>query len=579
MARMLPPTISPDTSSSAERAMFDRIRDGLSNDWTALHSVGMTIHDAKPWAEVDFVLVGPPGVFCLEVKGGLISRQEGVWYTTSLHGQRAGRRKRLRESPFEQVGSASAQLFHVLQRALPNIAKAITGYAVITPDVEWTVTGPDIDTALVYDQRDTLAPFSEFMERVVDRWNDHIGTGWHRRLEALGRDEKRTIVESIRGDFQLVPSLRATAETADRELVRLTEEQCTLFARLAANPRVIARGGAGTGKTVIAAEEARRLAAAGDKVLYTCFSRNLATHVARMLIDTRGITVRTLHSLMSEIVQTAGRSGELPDVDDDDLFGLFLPELTLEVLLDAETPRYDVVVVDEAQDLLRVEYLDVFEGLLGGQLDSTRWRFFLDPNQNLFGGIAAPGLDRLRRSGAVDWPLTVNCRNTAPIATQVSLLSGVPLTAMLAPEGPPVDLVWYDTKESQGIVVKERLRQLIAHGFSASQVTVLSRHQLSNSVVESGLGRPVIDISRGRLNPEDGTVAFSTVSSFKGLESDVVLLVDVDNLESLDGLASVYVGASRARLALVVFLSKAQRDRFHALAREFGRAAAADARD
>ena len=427
MARMLPPTILPGTPSGAERAMFKRIRDELGNEWTALHSVGMTIHDAKPWAEIDFVLVGPPGAFCLEVKGGLISRQDGVWYTTPLHGPRAGKRARLKESPFEQVGSASAQLFPVLERALPKMAMAITGYAVITPDVEWTVKGPDIDKALVYDQRDTLAPFASFMDRVAGRWKTRLGAGWHRKLETLNRDDKRTIVESIRGDFQLVPSLRATAESADRELVRLTDEQSALFARLVANPRVIARGSAGTGKTVIAAEEARRLAAAGDEVLYTCFSRNLAAHVTRTLTGIPGITVRTLHSLMMEVVQRAGRSGELLNVDDNDLFGMFLPELALEVLLDSGVPRYDVALVDEAQDLLRDEYLDVIEGLLGGQLASTCWRFFLDPNQNLFGGIAAVALDRLRRTSAVDWPLTVNCRNTAPIATQVSLISGTPL--------------------------------------------------------------------------------------------------------------------------------------------------------
>jgi hypothetical protein len=280
---------------------------------------------------------------------------------------------------------------------------------------------------------------------------------------------------------------------------------------------------------------------------------------------------------MSEVVDSAGRSSELPDVDDDDLFGLFLPELALEVILESGLPRYDIVVVDEAQDLLRVEYLDVIEGLLGGPFDSTRWRFFWDPNQNLFGGIAATGLDRLRRTAAVDWPLTVNCRNTAPIATQVSLLSGVPLAAVLAPEGPAVEIVWYESRESQHAAVEERLQQLMADGFLAPQLTVLSRYRLSSSVVESGVGQPLTDVTRGRLYPDDGTVAFSTISSFKGLESDVVLLVDVDDLESPEGLASVYVGASRAQVALIVFLSATQRDRFQVLAREFGRAAAAEA--
>ena len=214
-------------------------------------------------------------------------------------------------------------------------AKAITGYAVAAPDVEWTVRGPDIDLALVYDQRDRARPFADFMDRVIKRWNERISGFGPTKLEHLNRHDKQAVLESIRGDFQLVPSLRASAETADRELVRLTDEQCQLFARLSANPRVIARGGAGTGKTLIAAEEARRLARQGQRVLYICFSRNLARYIARALADVPAITVRTLHSLMNELVDTADRSSKLPDVDESDLFAVFLPELALEVLLES----------------------------------------------------------------------------------------------------------------------------------------------------------------------------------------------------------------------------------------------------
>jgi hypothetical protein len=176
------------------------------------------------------------------VKGGLISRKDGIWYTTPQRGRHAGQPQRLHESPFEQVGSASAQLYKFIQRARPEAAKAITGYAVAAPDVQWTVKGPDIDLALVYDQRDSVRPFADFLDRVIRRWNERLSGPAGRRLETLSRHGRQAVLESIRGDFQLVPSLRAQAENADRELVRLTDEQCQLFARLGANPRIIARG-------------------------------------------------------------------------------------------------------------------------------------------------------------------------------------------------------------------------------------------------------------------------------------------------------------------------------------------------
>lgn len=572
MARMLPATVREDTSSPAERRMFARIRDELSGEWIALHSLGLTIHHVKPWAEIDFVLIGPPGVICLEVKGGLVSRQDGIWYTTPQHGKHAGQPQRLHESPFEQVGSASAQLRRFIHRACPETAKAITGYAVAAPDVEWTVRGPDIDMALVYDQRDSSRPFAEFMDRVTRRWNERSG-GPGRRPETLGRHDKQAVLESIRGDFHLVPSLRASAAAADRELVRLTDEQCQLFARLSANPRVVARGGAGTGKTLIAAEEARRLARQGQKVLYVCFSRNLARYVARALADIPGITVRTLHSLMNELVDTAGRRSELPDVDEGDLFALFLPELATDVLLESTDANllFQAVIIDEAQDLLREPYLDVIDALLEGELKKGTWRCFLDSSQNIVGGVAPAALGRLQDAAPVVWPLTVNCRNTKPIAVHVALLAGAPMPEVLAPDGPAAELVWYASDDHQRRAVSEKLRELRHEGFSARQIMVLSHYRMERSVARDGLGMPLMDISRGGLDSQGDEVAFSTVSSFKGLEAEVVLLVDVDDLSSPEGLVSVYVGASRARVALYVFISNQVHDQFKEHALVFGR--------
>lgn len=574
MARMLPATVREDTSSAAERQMFARIHDELSGEWIALHSLGLTIHHAKPWAEIDFVLIGPPGVICLEVKGGLVSRQDGIWYTTPQHGKHAGQPQRLHESPFEQVGSASAQLRRFIQQACPEAAKAIMGgYAVAAPDVEWGVRGPDIDMALVYDQRDSSKPFADFMDRVTRRWNERLG-GSGRRLETLGRHDKQAVLESIRGDFHLVPSLRGSAAAADRELVRLTDEQCQLFARLSANPRVVARGGAGTGKTLIAAEEARRLARQGKKVLYVCFSRNLARYVAGALADVPTITVRTLHSLMNEVVDTARRRSELPDVDENDLLAVFLPELATEVLLEStDTEHFGAVVIDEAQDLLREPYLDVIDALLEGELKEGTWRCFIDVSQNILGGIAPAGLDRLQAAVPVDWPLTVNCRNTQPIAIQVALLSGTPMTEVLAPDGPAAELFWYTSAVDQRKAVSERLRDLKHEGFATRQIMVLSPYRLERSVARDGVGMPLKDISRGGLGSQGDHVAFSTVSSFKGLEAEVVLLIDVDDLSSAEGLISVYVGASRARVALYVFISDQVRDQFREHTLMFGRQA------
>ena len=97
MARMLPPFVAESTQSAAERKLFVVLQDELSDEWTVLHSLGSTLHDRKPWAEIDFVLVGPAGVYCLEVKGGRVAAaRRSVGVHQSLWGRVDQERRTLR---------------------------------------------------------------------------------------------------------------------------------------------------------------------------------------------------------------------------------------------------------------------------------------------------------------------------------------------------------------------------------------------------------------------------------------------------------------------------------------------------
>ena len=571
MARMIPSVLPVTTRSDAEKRMFGIICAGLSDQWTVVHSLGMTRHKSKPWAEIDFVMVGPDGLFCMEVKGGLVSRADRSWFTTPLHGQDAGIPQPLKESPFEQAGSASASLFKQIAARYPGANQHLMScYCVATPDSEWTIQGIDFEPDLVYDMRDSFAPFSAYMDRVAAHWKNR----WPSASPIQAAD-RASLVTILAGDFDLAPSLKTLADHADVELVRLTDEQAVMFRQLEDSPRVIARGGAGTGKTFLAVAEARRLASLGGHPLMLCYSKNLALHLQSVLADEPSITVKTMHSLMYEVVEQAGRIGELPDAEDEDIYGVLLPDLCADVLLDEQRPeRYTALIVDEGQDLLSPSYLDVLSLLVEGGLDDGVWRWFFDPNQDLFAGIAGGGISVLMGKGAAIWKLTTNCRNTAPIADRVAMLAGIAKEPVLSADGPPTDIVWWDNREVERKLVSDTVARFVREGFRPEQITILSPWTLERSCMNGGLvgsRAGLIDLSRGGVaKKQPGSVAFSTISSFKGLESDVVILVDIDNLKTPQSLAQVYVGASRARLKLVVAMDKGLEDRFSQLAVEFG---------
>src|SRR5437016_4536368 len=111
MAKMVPPYCL--TESRAERKMFERFRsEAGTEEWIVLHSQGLTRRGNAPYGEIDFVIViQGAGVFCIEVKGGGISRKDGVWYTTGQTGTH-----QLKQSPFIQARRAMFALRDAVSR-------------------------------------------------------------------------------------------------------------------------------------------------------------------------------------------------------------------------------------------------------------------------------------------------------------------------------------------------------------------------------------------------------------------------------------------------------------------------------
>lgn len=561
---MIPDQVSDHVKSSAERRMFDRIHSGLSDDWTALHSLGIAHHSTKPWAEIDFVLIGPPGVICLEVKGGRISREAGEWIFTDG----AGNRNRKREGPFEQVGSASSALHNWLRSNVEGLRTHFVAYAVATPDSPWRVTGPDIEQKLVYDETGAEAPFKDFIDLVVAHWRGLVQARIGLSLDPIDEATRERIVDSLRGDFDLRPSIRARVRNINEDLLSLTKEQYRVLDGLKENRRVVVRGGAGTGKTLLAIEEADRAVKEGKRVALLCSSARLGEYLARA--TSLCTYVGHLHGLMKDVVRRAERASQLPNADKNDLLTLFYPEQTLEGLADLEElGTIDVLVVDEAQDLLQESYLDVFDGLLDGGLAHGTWRFFLDPVQNIFNVMHTPALQRVIAHQPAQFTLTVNCRNTQQIAVHTSLLSDVDPPTVLQVEGEIVHQEWYSDDRDLRRQVSRHVNRLVGGGLSPRDIAILGPYRLENSALSDGLIDSAYSISDEPAN-ERKHIGYSSISRFKGLEADAVIVIEVDDLLSNQARSALYVGTSRARALLSVFTNEEARGDYDELARRLG---------
>ena len=133
---MIPAQIDEAVESSAERRIFDLLEhDPDTAGWTVLHSLGLARRPTGPYGEIDFVVIVPgEGIVCLEVKGGRVSCQDGIWRTMD----RYGRSTDLKKSPFAQARESMFALRRAIAdhfgRRSPEATCPI-GFAVVFPDV------------------------------------------------------------------------------------------------------------------------------------------------------------------------------------------------------------------------------------------------------------------------------------------------------------------------------------------------------------------------------------------------------------------------------------------------------------
>ena len=95
------------------------------------------------------------------------------------------------------------------------------------------------------------------------------------------KKDLESVKDYFRGDFGYLLDLNSQLDGIDEKLNRATEEQYHVLKQLGRNKRLLIPGGAGTGKTLIAVEHAKRLSSAGNKVLFLFYNKLVKNNIAK----------------------------------------------------------------------------------------------------------------------------------------------------------------------------------------------------------------------------------------------------------------------------------------------------------
>lgn len=514
----------PVFEDDSERLVWEVLRKKLRDCDVLLHGVRFTDIEHGE-VEIDLLVLMPDcGALVIEVKGGQVSYRDGGWQQTDAHGSHA-------IDPVRQARNGVYALKRFLEhqptwsrgpvRAAWMIALP---YTHVTGDF-----GPEGRRDLLIGEQDVPEAAGLAYDRLttIDLQTGVPRDGWVDAAVALLKgavDEPAQIAERTAARLQHVD--------------QLTAQQAKALSLVKRNRLIEFTGSAGTGKTWLAIEQARRWAEAGERVCFVSYTRGVIEMVKKSfeaLPDrSRPAFIGTFHLLGFTwgVTPPDTATSEFWEVE-----AVVLTKQAGEHLPQQE--RFTAFIVDEAQDFADSWWPAL---LSGAAVDEFRLAVFRDDEQAVFS----------ERKGRPDLPLVPlaleeNLRNSQQIVDTFRPLVEADITAVAGSAFPVeyVDCPTGDVFDAADDVIADLLE---ARGWLPEHVALLTTQHRHPVHVELG------DDKSAYWNELWATddVFYSTVAGFKGLERPVVVLAVDGFHDTADPRSVMYTGMSRARDLLII---------------------------
>lgn len=551
MARMYPDRPLPGTKSDAERTVFFALKELLPQEYIVMHSVPVYRRDTHASrlkdGEADFVIIHPDkGMLVIEVKGGEIKREQetGKWFSIGFNGLNEIK------DPYDQAKSNVYDLAYDLSRERTTRKHSFSyGHAVWFPNVDVAKSDLKLSSSirgitLGKDEVDNAASaIPRLFKNALGETPAPCGPG---------DDGAQAIVDFLYPSLELSFSLSSALRDQEKQIALATQSQFRVLSHLKRHKKALICGPAGSGKTFLAMEKAKRIMESNPaaKILITCFNVNLAFMIREALSPLgEGVEVFHFHGLCSEVCKRAHVPFPKKDplASDARYFEEVLPSAMIDAL-DFYAGRYDAIIVDEGQDFKASWWLPL-QCLLEDYEDGVLYIFY-DDNQSIY------------RDGAKNFPvkdepiaLSENCRNTKQICDYVNkFYSGDP-PEPLGPDGPSPKIVSVGSEQGEEGALKELLDELIAkQGYKADDIVILTKFSKDRSTIYNlrKIGHYKIKWYEPSMAKTVDCITMCNVFSFKGLESKVIILVESDNIATRDDANLMYVASSRAKCCLAI---------------------------
>ena len=534
MAKMIPVSIASDTESQAEIRSFELFKTNFDNSWTIFHSYrlrGENVEGKLIDSEIDFLLFNPKyGIIVLEVKGGVISYDgSGNCYQNN---------KKINDPEF-QSRLNKYNLMKILRNRLNGDPQIKFAHAVYFPDsyIDSLCLPPAYDS-IAFSGKD-----SPYLEKCFINLLEKIKI---KRQTSLSDSISKLILEKLNPNFQIGNTILDRLEQNKRLFPVLTEIQTQLLDFINNYKKVLIQGCAGSGKTILAIKKARELALENKKVLLLCYNSLLGERLQDSVKDLdEFVDAGTYHNFCIKLLSESCFKDRI-DYKSQKFWNEILPELMQELLSENKL-NYDAIIIDEAQDFRYEYWLNIIEQIN----ENTIFYVFYDSEQNIF------GTDFELPFKAIPFTLKKVCRNSVSIINYIREFVDFEIKQF---ENSPIgeDVKVFHIKDSTSGLndLKTSISDLIKNNkVEAQNIAILGAHSFKHTFEGESIkysNVEIIDGSSKLKSKTDYVINYYTFMKYKGCESDVIILYDVD-LTDDRWKNGIYTAASRARSLLYVF--------------------------
>lgn len=550
---MIYPSSIKQEAPNSEKQLFKALSRLNSNDFTVFYNqefVGEYNSKERMQYEIDFIIVDHrydtlESILVLEVKGGNLQYDayNDKWSQNE------------REMPMSPITQVTTAMYSFLNR-FKNILNDV--------NVSWGLAFPDVEIDYDTDLPTNLNRIKIFDCNDIDNIEERLIEYFDQtklEINRSGADLKNfsLLKERLLVNCDFVKPLHRSIKENNEVFIKLTKLQSLVVRALEANQNVIIQGPAGSGKTLIAYEKALQYKEQGKRVLYLTFNKEIATHlrdkyrsnnIALNDLDSQGeLEITNFHFWCKRIAER--NESFAKQKSEDEYFNTYIPNKALEVIkADTSYPIYDVVIIDEGQDF-RENWLDLVNKVLKQE---GKFLLFMDENQDIFN--AFKGVPN--RRNIVKTQLEENCRNTRNIIEFLKGLLSIDISYFEdSPEGEKVEVKASSSNQEQ----IEYLDALITKLVTKDKVMPKDILILVNNIDKVNALKDVKTVGGITLKSsydrtfgrDQESIFYSYINTFKGLESEVVIILDSQNI---DGAKSFYTQASRAKNKLFISVVK-----------------------